>query len=248
MKPLDNYTIFLKEPCLQWSWRSVESAFAQNWTTWWTSGSNTLTILCMGTAVTLIRFFTNTINSLAAVYSCSAQAVCILIMVMNLLPVSEASSLVLGRTGRFMMSWSMSGCRADRWCTVLILFVLKKYSTVWNLQMLCENVCLVSVIRCGCIVACTDPWNASTSLKSLKQQKLVCLDYHIRSHSATGGLDPLLSTTFHNLAMEYVTLLPFIYLLMWWHLAFRHRWLYRAREVSLKSYDSKERLLLIAIN
>ena len=38
----------LKEPCLQWSWRSFESGFVKNWTPQWTSGSNTLTTLCMG--------------------------------------------------------------------------------------------------------------------------------------------------------------------------------------------------------
>ena len=50
-----------KGKCLWWSWRSVESVFAQNWTMWWTSGSDTLMTMCTGTVVTLKCFWNENI-------------------------------------------------------------------------------------------------------------------------------------------------------------------------------------------
>lgn len=93
--------LFWKEGCLWWSWRSVGRGFAPNWTTWWISGSDTLMTLSMGSKVTsdcCVKYL---------LYACNEAE--------HLLPVSEASLRVLGEMERCTMSWSMCGCRADRW-------------------------------------------------------------------------------------------------------------------------------------
>lgn len=65
--------------------------------------------------------------------------------------------------------------------------------------------------RCGCIVVCTEPWIASISLKSLKQQKLVCMIVKLDSARLTcwfrAGPSPLPSTVWipqklHSMTMS----------------------------------------------